>query len=164
MQAAGRGGAIPSDRSEYGSFGDLCGGKPGAKRANRTSVRIRSKGQTDFTSGALLIGFRLANGDDNSVGREFEVIYIDAGQLRPSKTAREANERNCAIPETQKVLAPRGDDFANVGRKKRDLSVLRGAEGAANTFESLADDKVMGRCRRSSPTSTRMKSNVRRAT
>ncbi len=73
---------------------------------------------------------------------------MDTCQLRPAKSARETGQNQSCVSKAQEVLAPRGDDPADVCGKERGLSVLRGADGAADSFESFADNKVAGRGRR----------------
>ena len=73
---------------------------------------------------------------------------MDAGEFRAAESARESNQDQCCVPESQQVLAPGGDDPADVCREKRGLSMLRGADGAADTLEGLTYDKVAGRGRR----------------
>ena len=64
------------------------------------------------------------------------------------KSAREPGQHQCGVSNPEKVSAPGGDDPADVCREKRDLSVLRGADGASDTLEGFADDEVAGRGRR----------------
>ena len=73
---------------------------------------------------------------------------MDTGQLRAAKSARESDQDQCCVPKSQQVLAPGGDDPADVCREERGLSVLRGADGAADSFECFADNEVAGRGRR----------------
>jgi len=73
---------------------------------------------------------------------------MDTCQLRPARSARESNQNQSCVSKAEKVLAPGGNDPADVCRNERGFSVLRGADGAADSFESLADDEVAGRGRR----------------
>ena len=70
---------------------------------------------------------------------------MDTGQLRAPESARESDQHQSCVSKAEQVLAPGGDDPADVCREKRGLSVLRGADGAADTLERLAHDKVAGR-------------------
>ena len=73
---------------------------------------------------------------------------MDTGQLRAPKSARESDQHQSCVSKAEKVLTPGGDDPADVCREKRGLSVLRGADGAADALEGFADDEVAGRGRR----------------
>lgn len=70
---------------------------------------------------------------------------MDTGELRAPESARESHQDKCGVPKTHQVLAPGSDDPADVCREERGFSVLRGADGATNSFEGFADDEVAGR-------------------
>src|SRR5580693_7828890 len=73
---------------------------------------------------------------------------MDTCQLRAAKSARESNQDECGVPKAEEVLALGNDDPPDVCREKGGFSVLRGAYGAADALERLADNKMAGRGRR----------------
>jgi hypothetical protein len=91
--------------------------EPLTQRTDRAGIWTGTEGQTQLASGAFLVCLRFADGDDDAVGRELEVRYMDTGELRPAKPARESDQDECAVPKAEKVLTSGGDDPADVGRK-----------------------------------------------
>ena len=73
---------------------------------------------------------------------------MDTCQLRAAESARESDENQSCVSEAQQIIAPGGNNSADVCREERGFSVLRGADGAADTLEGFADDEVTGRGRR----------------
>ena len=145
VQAASRDMSIAADRPEDRAFSNPGPVEPLTQRSDRASLLTRPKGQAHFPSGALLVRLRLADVDDDTVGREFQIIYIDTGQFRSPEAARESDQHQSCVSKAEQVLAPGSDDPPDVCREKRSLSVLRGADGAADTLERLAHDKMAGR-------------------
>ena len=148
VQAAPRYMTVSSNGTEDRAFSNRGPVEPVAQRPDWASILTRTEGQTHFPSGALLVCLRFADGDDHAVGREFQVTYIDAGQLRPAKSSRKSDQDKCGVPKAEKVFTAGGDNPADVRRKERGLSVLRGADGAPDSLEGFADDEVAGRGRR----------------
>ena len=81
---------VSPNRPEDRTFGNPGPVEPLPERADRASVVTGTKGQPHFPSSAFLVCLRLADGDDDAVGEQFEVTYIDNGQLRAAKSARES--------------------------------------------------------------------------
>ena len=148
VQTASRDMSIAADRPEDGTVGNSGSSEPLLERADRARILTGSEGQTHFSSRALLARLRFANADDDTVGGELQVIHMDTRQLRAAKSARESSQNDCGVTESDHVLAPGGDDSADVRPEKRVLSALRGADRSPDSFESLAADEVAGRGRR----------------
>jgi hypothetical protein len=70
---------------------------------------------------------------------------MDTRQLRPPESTRESDQHESYVSKAEQVLPPGGNDPADVGREKRGLSVLRDADGAADSFEGLANNKMLER-------------------
>ena len=114
VQAPPRYMSVAADRTEDWAIGNLGGVQPLAQRQDWTCLGARSGGQAHLASRALLIRFRLADGDDHAVGREFQIIYIDTGQFRSPEAARESNQNQSCVSKSQQILAPSGGNSRHV--------------------------------------------------
>jgi hypothetical protein len=117
MQAAPRDVTVSSYGPEDRAFNNSGPVEPLSQRADRASVVACSEGQAHLASRAFLVCLRFADGDNDAVGGELEVTYIDTCKLRAAKSARESDEDKCGVPKAEDVFAPGGDDAADVGRK-----------------------------------------------
>jgi hypothetical protein len=90
VQAAPRYMTISSNGTEDRAFSNRGPVEPLAQRADRARILAGTEGHTHFPSGALLVCLRLADGDDDTVGGELQVTYIDEGKLRTAKSACES--------------------------------------------------------------------------
>ena len=119
VQTASRYVSIPSDRTEDRSLFDpgLC--EPATQCSDRASLLAAPEWQAHLTPATFLVSLRFAKVGSHSVGREFQVTYIDAGQFRPPKTTRESNQQQCTIPKSEQVLSSRRHNLANVSSKER---------------------------------------------
>jgi hypothetical protein len=114
VQAASRDMSIAADRPEDGTVGDFGSGEPLPERADRTRFLTGTEGQSHFASCTLLVRLRSADGDDDTVRGELQVIYMDTGQLRTPESSRESGQNQSCVSKAKKVLTPGGDDPADV--------------------------------------------------
>jgi hypothetical protein len=114
VQAAPRNMTVSSNRPEDRAFSNPGPVKPLAQSPDRARILTGTKGQANFLFGALLVCLRFGDVDDDTVGGELQVIYMDTGQLRAVESSRESGQNQSCVSKAQKVLTPGGDDPADV--------------------------------------------------
>jgi hypothetical protein len=65
--------SLAADRTEDRAFSNRGLVEPLAQRTDRASVGARTKGQANFSSGALLVRLRFGDADDDTVGGELQI-------------------------------------------------------------------------------------------
>jgi hypothetical protein len=117
VQAAPRDMSIADDRPEDRAFSNPGPVEPLPERADRTRILTCSEGQTHFASGALLVRLRLADVDDDTVGGELQVIYMDTGQLRAPESSRESGQNQSCVSKAQRRLSSAGPGMTSFSRR-----------------------------------------------
>ena len=90
VQAASRDMTVSLNGPEDRAFLNPGPIEPLAQRQDWTCLGARSEGQAHLASGALLVRFRLADGNDDAVRGELKVTYMDGGEFRAPEAACES--------------------------------------------------------------------------
>ena len=148
MQSRGSYFAVTIDAAEDRAFVDVGSGKPFAERSDRAGIVVFAKRDRNFFAGLLLIGFRTGYVDHHAGIRKAQVRHIHRTEFRAAKRARESNQDQSAITHTEQILRARCEEAEDVVQQKWVFAFLRDAQGAAGTFQDLADYEMFGGGRR----------------
>ena len=105
---------------------------------------MASIGDTDLSDLPVLIGFRPPEGDDKAVGREVEVLDIEADQLASTQCSRESQEKQCAVAKTSEGVGLSRDHRSEVGNDRGCLAILVRAVRALDASERFTDGNGTG--------------------
>jgi hypothetical protein len=87
---------------------------PEARAFNNSSL---VESLTQCAARALLVRLRPADGDDDTVGGELQVTYIDEGKLRAAKSTCESNQNKSCVSKAEQVLTAGGKVSEKVREK-----------------------------------------------
>lgn len=141
-QAIRRDTAVPIDRPEDRSFDDGDGVEPAAQGAHGTRFEVRTVRDADQSAGALLVGLRPPKVDLEAALDEPHVADVERYDLRAAHRGREADQKQCAITQGQRIVAERCDDRPQVVGEDRRLARLRDAEPTPNASHDGRDLRV----------------------
>jgi hypothetical protein len=85
------------------------------QRTDRAGVLVRSKWNADLSASSLLVGFRPAQVNDDSVRCERHIRDVDGRELRPSEGSGKAHENESAVSGPEEAVRAVFDNPADVG-------------------------------------------------